>query len=259
MRDTGEQWPWPAFILLLTVQIWLAHALAFFPHEYAHSIVAWLLGWKASPFDLHFPPRTAVFWLIQLGVDQNVDEAPIYAAGQGWAVALIAAAGMVIGNALITLPLSRLAYRWARRHGRRGWASLAYWVTVASIGNLWAYVPIRTFTSGSDMGSVQHGFGWSPWTIIALFGIPTAIILIWFVSRTMPASLRWLFPGSLAQRLAAAILTMIALFGFYGMAGLLRGGPISFRLSIVSTTILLPVTALLELLFARRRCGEEPA
>jgi hypothetical protein len=145
--STSERsWRWPTLVALLLVQLWSAHAIAFFLHEYAHSFTAWLLGWKANPFDLYFPPVSPIVWLLQLGINQNVNEVPIFASGHGPDAAFIGGAGMVLGNALLSLPLSRLVWRWAQQTNRTGWALFAYWCTVASLGNLLDYVPIRTFT-----------------------------------------------------------------------------------------------------------------
>ena len=65
---------------LIIVQVWAAHAVAFFAHAYAHAIVAWLLGWKHDPFEIVRKAVIGVF-LIQLGINQKVDEGPIFAAG----------------------------------------------------------------------------------------------------------------------------------------------------------------------------------
>ncbi|MEO8895863.1 MAG: hypothetical protein ABI450_08285 [Rhizomicrobium sp.] len=246
-------WSWPTLVGLVVLQWWLAHAIVFFAHEYAHTVAAWLLGWKASPFDLHFPPLSLKLLLIQLGIDQDVNEAPIYAAGRVMDVGLIAIAGMVLGNGLITLPLSRWAWRKARQRGARGWAMLAYWCTLASIGNLIDYVPIRTFTLESDIGSVQKAFGWSPWTIMLLLGVPTFILLVQFLLRTVPASLIWLFPESPSRRIAIAFLSMLALFGFYGAAGFVEGGEISHQLSKISVLIFIPLMTALEIAILWRR------
>jgi hypothetical protein len=246
------RWSWPTLVLLILLQWWLAHAVVFFAHEYAHAFVAWSLGWKASPFALHFPPLSLKVLLIQLGIDQDVNEVPIYAAGRGVDAGLIAVAGMVLGNGLITLPLSRWAYRVAQRREARGWAMLAFWCTLASVGNLIDYVPIRTFTLESDMGSVQKAFGWSPWTIMVILGIPALIILIWFLWRIVPATLRWLFPDNRTQRIAVTILAMAALFGFYGIVGFIDGGPTAKFLSQISLFAILPAACLLEILLVRR-------
>lgn len=248
-----ETWSWPTLIALVALQWWLAHAIVFFPHEYAHTFVAWLLGWKAGPFDLHVPPWSLKLLLIQLGIDQDVNEAPIFAAGRGIDVGLIAIAGMVLGNFLVTLPLSRWAWRKAKERGAWGWAMLAYWCTVASVGNLIDYVPVRTFTLDSDMGSVQRGFGWSPWTILLILGVPTLIVLVYFLVRIVPVSLAWLFPESLARRIAFAFLTMLALFGFYGAVGFLDGGEIARQFSTISVFVLIPLMTALEIAILWRK------
>jgi hypothetical protein len=231
-------------LALLALQLWAAHAVAFFAHEYAHSFTAWILGWKSNPLALNYAHPTFVVFLMQLGINQNVNEAPIFASGHGAQAASIAAAGVVLGNALITYPLSRLGYANARQRGSRGWAMFAYWLTVASVGNFIDYVPIRTFTTEGDMGSVQRGFGWSPWTLILVFGIPTLVALIYFFARIQPNTLAWQYPASPWERAFLAAVTAFIIFGFYGAAGLLEGGPTSHKLSVVSLSLLFPLVAL---------------
>lgn len=159
MTDTKQRWSWSTLLGLIMVHIWAAHAVVFFAHEYAHSFTAWMLGWKANPLALDYAHPSLIVFLIQLGIDQNVAEAPIFASGHGRDAAIIAGAGMVLGNGLITLPMSRVLWRWAASRGKAGWAMFAHWCTVASVGNFLAYVPIRSFTLRDDMGSVERGFG----------------------------------------------------------------------------------------------------
>lgn len=257
-RETkiGE-WSWTAFILLTVVQLWTAHAFVFFAHEYAHSFMAWMLGWKTNPLALNYAHPTLGVLLIQLGIDQNVDEVPIFASGHGVQAAIISAAGAVLGNALITYSLSRWGYRVARRHASRAWAMFSYWVCVASIGNFIDYVPIRTFTDGTDlyqdMFAVEKGFGWSPSTLLIIFGIPTACALAYFFIRIEPATLRWIFPHSAARRVMMAILTAFVLFDFYGAAGWADGGPSSHKLSVLSVCVVAPLVAAISgVLLARK-------
>ena len=241
----SPEWPWPILVAYTLFQMWAAHACVFFAHEYAHSFTAWLLGWKSNPLALHYPGSTLVVFLIQLGINQNVDEGPIFASGHGVQAAIIAAAGALLGNGLITYTLSRWGYAKATQIGSRGWGMFAYWVTVASVGNFFDYVPVRTFTIEGDMGSIQRGLDWSPWTILVVLGIPTLLALIYFFARIEPVTLAWLFPESATKRWTIAVLTAFVLFGFYGAAGLLEGGPISRRLSVVSVSVCFPFMAVL--------------
>jgi hypothetical protein len=251
----SPEWPWPILVAHTLFQMWAAHACVFFAHEYAHSFTAWLLGWKSNPLALHYPSATLVVLLIQLGINQNVDEGPIFASGHGVHAAIIAAAGALLGNALITYTLSRWGYAKATQIGSRGWGMFAYWVTVASVGNFFDYVPVRTFTTEGDMGSIQRGLGWSPWTILVVLGIPTLLALSYFFARIEPVTLAWLFPGSAAKRWTIAVLTAFVLFEFYGAAGLLEGGPISHRLSVVSVSTCFPLMAVLGGMLVQREAA----
>lgn len=245
-------WPWTVLVPLIVVQLWAAHAIAFFAHEYAHAVVAWCLGWKSNPLDIDYAKPSMDVLLIQLGINQNVDNGPIFAAGRDVDVALIAVAGSLLGNAILTYPLSRLGYGEAKRRGRRAWAMFAFWVTAASIGNVIDYVPIRTFTSDGDMGLLAKGLGWSPWVVLVVLGVPTLGATLYFFLKIVPATVTWLFPQSPAARYGVALLTTVFVFGFYGAAGLLEGGPISYDLSLASLFIALPFTAAVEVLLLRR-------
>jgi hypothetical protein len=231
----------------------------FFAHEFGHSFTAWALGWKGNPLELDYAQPTLVVLLVQFGINQNVDEAAIFAAGQGVHAAIIAAAGAVLGNALVSYPVSRVAYARAKRHGQRGWAMFAYWICVASVGNFIDYVPVRTFTLEGDMGSLQRGLGWSPWTVLIVLGIPTLAAVLYFFVRIEPATLRWLFPRSWAKRAVLAVLTAFMIFGFYGAAGWSEGGPVSHAMSVISVCVLFPGMALFGALFMSRRSSQDRA
>jgi hypothetical protein len=254
-RTHGAEWTWPVLTIYIVFQMWAAHACVFFAHEYAHSFTAWLLGWKNNPLALHYPRPTLVVFLLQLGINQNVDEGPIFASGHGPHAAIIGAAGAVLGNGLISYTLSRWGSFRARQIGSRGWGMFAYWATVASIGNFLDYVPVRTFTTEGDMGSIQRGFGCSPWTILVVLGVPTLLALIYFFVRIEPVTLAWLFPESAAKRSVVASLTAFVIFGFYGAAGLLEGGPISHKLSVISICICFPVMAVVGGMLVQREAS----
>lgn len=119
---------------------------------------------------------------------------------------------------------------------------------MASIGNFIDYVPVRTFTDGTDlyqdMFAMEKGFGWSPWTLLVVFGLPTLIALLYFFLRIEPSTLRWLFPNSPANRAVMVIVTTFALFAFYGAAGWSDGGPVSHQMSVVSVFVFAPLMML---------------
>ncbi len=236
---------WPVFILITVLLLWTLHALAFFPHEYAHSFSAWLLGWKANPLALNYGHLTVSNLLAQFDIDENVNYQPIFAGGHGVQAAIIAAAGMIIGNGFITYTISWWGYYKARKSGSRTWALFFYWFWVASIGNFIDYVPARTFAPTGDMHTVLQGLHGSPWWLIAFPGIPFALALLHFFFKIAPDALCWLFPASVGRRVVMVLFTALAVFGFYGAAGMSGGGKVSHLISVVSVYGLLPLMTLL--------------
>jgi hypothetical protein len=257
-QTTNAQHPWgPAqswvtFTLLTLLLLWTIHAVVFFAHEYAHSFTAWLLGWKANPLDLHYGHLTTGNLLVQVQIDENVEYDPIFAAGHSWQAGLIAAAGMVLGNGLISYSISRWGYSAARRHGSRTWAMAFYWMCVASIGNFIDYVPVRTFSFHGDMHTLEKGFSCSPWWIMLVLGIPTAIALLDFLVKFEPQALQWLFPESAARRGILVFLTAFILFGFYGSPGWSNSGQASHIISVVSVCAFVPVMTIFGWWIARQ-------
>jgi DUF1680 family protein len=236
---------WPVFIVVTVALILVLHALAFFPHEYAHSFSAWLLGWKANPLALNYGHLTPGNILLQFDIDENVEYDPIFAAGHGGVAGFIAAAGMVIGNGLVSYPISLWGYSAASRRGARGWALFFYWLCVCSVGNFIDYVPVRVFATHGDMYLLAKGFGCSPGWIMVVLGIPIAIALGHFLFWFAPRALRWLFPESAGRRGVTMVLSMLFLFGFYGAVGLSGYGTEAHAMSFVSVCVLLPVAVIL--------------
>ena len=76
-----------------------------------------------------------------------------------------------------------------------------------------------------------------------------------FFLKTEPESLTWLFPNSTSQRTVTELLTGFVLFGFYGAAGLPEGGSISYRISLVSVCVLLPLVTLATWFLVRRKAA----
>lgn len=233
---------WMLFILCNIIIIWAAHAIAFFPHEYSHSFTAWALGWKNNPLALNYGHLTLSNLLAQFDIDENVNYAPIFATGHGQQAGLIAIAGLLIGNFLLTYPLSLLGFNFSKNSTYRILALFFYWLCVASIGNLIDYVPVRTFAFSGDMHTVCEGFNCSPWLLLFCLGIPFITILMHFIFFFAPRALHSLFPDAKAMRLVTIVLTSSAMFSFYGAAGLGSKDPISHNISIVSISVMLPLS-----------------
>ncbi len=186
--------PRTALVWILAIfQLWLAHAIGFMIHEYAHSFTAWLLHYKANPLALNYGGINLDNILFQEDIDENVDYAPIFAAGRGPLASLIAVAGVLIGNG-ISYIVSRLLYTKAKQKQMRAWARFFFWLCVMSVGNFLSYVPIRTFTNHADMATTAKGLNVSPWVIALVLGIPFAVASWHFLARILPDAEVFLFP-----------------------------------------------------------------
>jgi hypothetical protein len=257
-RAARSAWRWPLFSILVAVEMWLAHAIGFFLHEYAHSTMAWLTGWKENPLAINYAHPSVGALLLQRGMSENVDYAPIFAAGRGGQAAIIAAAGMVIGNALITYPLSLWGIGRSRLRDSRACEMFFYWLCVASVGNFIDYVPVRTFADEDDMHTLARGLGVSPWWILVVLGVPAVVALAHLLFRLQPTVLRWVLPGSAAGRCVLVFLTAAALFGFYGASGISESDLPSHWMSVVSVRGMVPIMTLVGCLVVNRRNSETP-
>ena len=220
--------------------LWLAHALAFFVHEYAHSFTAWAFGCKSNPLALAYGRLDIANLLIQSDIDENVDYGPIFAAHRGGAAALIAVAGVLFGNGLFYLA-SQFGYRAARRAGHRTLALFCFLLVVMNVGNFLSYVPIRTFATHADMATVERGLGISPWWLILFPGAVFCLAVMHLLAVGLPDALRY-FPASQAERMLLLLVCCGSLFGFYGSSGFFEYGPIALALSQLCLWVLLPLS-----------------
>ena len=237
--------PRTAFIWLLALlQLWLAHAIGYMIHEYAHSFTAWLLHYKANPLALDYGGVSLDNILFQSDVDENVDYSPIFAAGRGPLAALIAVAGVLIGNG-ISYIVSRLLYTKTRQKNMRAWAMFFFWLCLMSVGNFLSYVPIRTFTTHADMATAARGLNVSPWVFALVLGIPFAVAIWHFFARILPDAEAFLFADEPVLQGVLVLLATYFVFVFFGGSGIRNYGSVSHWLSAISEYVLFPVVTII--------------
>lgn len=232
------------FWILLTVQLWFAHAICYLIHEYAHSFTACFVHYKSSPLAITYGHLNLANILLQVDMDENVDYDTIFAAARGLLAALIALAGVLIGNGISYLA-GLLLYAKAKQKKMRGSAMFFFWVCAMSVGNFLSYVPIRTFTTHADMATAEKGLGVSPWVIAVLLGIPFAIAMWHFFANILPDAEQFLFPVSLRSQRVLVLLTTFSIFVYYGNAGLHGYGSVSRWLSMFSAVLLFPAVSII--------------
>lgn len=232
------------FGLIFIFLLWLAHALGYLVHEYAHSFVAWALRYKTNPLALDYGHLSLNNILTLSDIDENVDYAPIFAAGHGALAALIAVAGVLFGNGFFYL-LSRRLYVTAKAHNKKILALFMFLFCMMNAGNFISYVPARTFTTHADMATVEKGLNISPWWIALVLGIPFCLAVWHFFARLLPEAVRFFFPNTKAGQIFLVALTAFVVFVFFGGSGLHRYGDISHWISALSIYLFFPLSIIL--------------
>jgi hypothetical protein len=215
------------------IAIVLAHQASLLLHEWTHGTVAWIFGYKPSPFAIHYGDWTL------LDADEAIDYRALLAAGRGPLVAAIAIAPIVLGGLLYVAGTPLLALRAIQR--REALWLFLYWFNLSNLGQVLDYIPQRTFVAASggllrgDIGHFVQGLGVSPWTVCVPGALFVAAGVFWQLRNEVPRAYAVL---ALAQsgRTALLALTLVYLFCWYGMAGRSYGFP-SNALSLASSAL----------------------
>jgi hypothetical protein len=231
------------FVVACLICILLAHYAAVLPHEYAHSFLAFALGYKSDPLVIRFGGISAVNLILLININEQVDYAAMFAQGDGLAAALVGFAGPGLANgALYLLSLFLLRRPSVRRDVLL--FMLVFWFNFMNVANLYDYVPIRTFASHGDIGHITQGLGISPWLALVVLGIPTALAMWFLFTHTLPQALGRIAPDSFFRRSFIVSSSVVIMFGYFGLAGLVGYGEPSHTLSLLSLC-LIPIMLIL--------------
>ncbi|WP_133128446.1 hypothetical protein [Legionella nagasakiensis] len=220
-------------ILLTPLFLLLTHYLAVFPHEYAHSFMAWVLGYKSNPLAINYGGTSWPNLLLLTHIDEQVDYAMIFSAGHNHEAALIAFAGAGIANGLLFI----LSFWLLSRERVQQQPYLFYFMflfNLMNLGNFYDYVPIRTFVTHGDVAHVVMGLGISPWGVYACGGYLVACLIWHFFTRTMILAFISLNFVSTSLKASLMVLCVAVLFGFFAIPGFFGYGDISYFLSATS-------------------------
>lgn len=227
-------------VLIYTpIFIVLAHVITVFAHAYAHSFVAWILGYKTNPFAINYGGYNLINIFLQSHVHGQVDYGIIRQVTQMYYVdvAVIALAGPIFANGFLFLfSLVLLRKEVVRRSPV--WFYFIFWLNLMNLGSLYDYVPIRTFAAQGDIANVVQGLGVSPWFIYVIFGYPIAIFIWHFFVETLIQTYMVINLTPLILKVSLMVLCVLTLFGFFGSSGFIAGDPISHFLAATSLLIM---------------------
>ena len=231
------------FVVVCLICVLLAHYAAVLPHEYAHSFMAFALGYKSDPLVIHFGGLSAGNLLSLININEQVDYAAMFARGDGPAAALTGFAGPGLANGTMYL-VSLFLLRWPSVRRNVWLFMLVFWFNFMNVANFYDYVPIRTFASHGDIGHITQGLGLSSWVALVVLGVPTAVAMWFLFTRTLPQALGRIAPDSPFRRGFIVTLSVVIMFGYFGLAGFVGYGEPSHTLSALSLC-LIPIMLIL--------------
>jgi hypothetical protein len=222
-------WLTPIFILLAN--------LTAFIHEYAHSFTAWALGFKDNPFNIIYGGWSWQNIFFLANIDENVNYAVIDQLGYQHFISLIAFAGPGIGTLLVYL----ISLYLLRKKFNSYLYYLIFWINLAQIRELWAYVPLRALSTSADIANINHSLSISPYWIFMLV-TPLVALGVWnFFVNTLKNSYTKLDLYDSSSQATLLILTVIFFFGFTSLQILTANYNFITRNLTWSSLILIPL------------------
>ncbi len=180
-------------------------------HEFTHSTAAWLLGYMPSPL--------GIVWgnpLMMTGWDEGVPYSRLFPSGHHAAEAIIGGGPLAVHTVIVTLGI--LSLQGQRMIKRKWFFHILYWFVIANFMELIAYIVMRAFASGGDVGHFNRGLGLSPW-ILFVAGTLMIMVGLYFLFRKILPLMYAFFAWE--NRLNEwAILLMTAFFLFLWGSGI---------------------------------------
>lgn len=167
------------YLLVMLATFFSCQAMVILIHEFTHSTTAWLLGVMPSPFSIVWGNFfTMTCW------DEGVQYSRLWATGFGIDGAITGVMPLVVHTILISCGLYLLLFGVMFKHK---WGfHLIFWFIVANIMELFAYIPLRAFSSHGDTGNFNHGLGLNPWLLFFAGTIIVLVLLYYLLLRALP-------------------------------------------------------------------------
>ncbi|GAB3794777.1 hypothetical protein GCM10028819_09540 [Spirosoma humi] len=195
--------------IVTIVTVVAAHHLMVLAHEWSHSLVGWLLGYKAQPLDIIYGDWTLFH------AEEDINYEPIFRSFP-WKASLIAVAALAT-NVLLYL-LSQAGLHKSATQSRPFLTQAFFWFAVFNLAELYSYMPLRAFSATGDVGHFETGLG-IPAGVGFVLGTPwIAWQLIVLLTKSLPITYNSLELRRTGLKIAYSFLTASIVFGLYGSA-----------------------------------------
>jgi membrane-associated protease RseP (regulator of RpoE activity) len=217
---------WLFFLILL----WVAFHVVVLQHEWTHGTIAWLTGYKSSPFHIHYGHD----WFMFRDIDEAVDYPRILQDGKPSVMAAIAIAPELLQAILFPILLKCLPALEKRR-----WLyAFVLMITLVQLAGFYDYIPIRTFSKSDDMYNFLYATGLSPWFLF----IPGMTFVIWGIRQyffiLLPHACSVLQIQSKLGKFSLLLMTVLLMFGYCGGIGFVKPDQIAHIFSAISWALI---------------------
>lgn len=225
------------FIILTFVFFIVAHPLGVYPHEYMHSIMAWALGLKEHPFNIHIAPGING-WLLAQGIDENNNYVLMSLLGHRQAITVIALAGPGM-NVLLFVLTSWLIMKCKSLRNHPWVLYFLFMFALINLGNIFDYIPFRVFGTHGDIGNALLGLGNpSPWWVFIPGTYFVVCCLYFFYKHMLPLVYKYCCADNLVNQVFLLVAVTYVLFYLCASVGLVNYGPVSRFISLTSFTMI---------------------
>ena len=239
------------FIIVTIVFFFLSHYLAVFPHEFCHSITAWLLGLKVHPLNIDYGGKSLLNILLLFDIDENNNYVLMYLLGKKHLIPIIAFAGPGM-NVLLYLVSSYLLFAVKSLRTKPLLLYFIVWYNLMNLGNIVDYMPNRVFTTHGDIGHILFGLNnLSPWWLFIPGTYVVVSLLYIFYKKTLPMTYVYVCGrNNIFNMIFLVVASTIVLLGFFPAAGIAGYSAVS---TFVSGAIMSAIPAIIFINWPMRR------
>ncbi|NGX32695.1 MAG: hypothetical protein K1060chlam4_00745 [Candidatus Anoxychlamydiales bacterium] len=193
-----------AGIILLLV----AHMLMVTIHEFTHSFIAWMFGFKQSPFHFNFADYTLFL------LDDQTDYKAMLAQNRNILAAMTAITPNIINASLYVI--SAILCNSKKIQEKVYLYSFFFWFMIVNIGQVYSYILWRTFETHGDVSIFLEGLNISPYWLF----IPGIIFIIFSVYNILKHQIlrayKTLKISHVWTQAIFLFFVILILFGYYG-------------------------------------------
>lgn len=192
------------FTILLLAAVFINYYIIVLVHEWSHSTLAWLFGYKHSLFDIRYGG-----WLM-LNVDEMVPYDVMIKNGNSIEAALTGISG-ITSNAILFM-IAMCLFSNEKTLQNKFYLLIIYGSLIMNLMPIVGYIPSNIFTNHGDVGWFVVGLNISPFWVFFL-GTPLVVFAIIYLFRSAIFKVYHCYPLSkISEQSSCLIISLIFLF-----------------------------------------------